>query len=161
MIVGSVTEVQRAVLHYHVNKAIRHQDLISCSMAAGDANYPILRPTESLVMPRFNSGLRDGIDLKIEIADLIYVSKVIFESHVDTVLMPTVDSCRTLEGYGKSANLFCNSYSVHCIEEIVKQLVCHRGIVLTYLPRAFHIFRALDVLPFSVLTKVRKKQRRR
>jgi hypothetical protein len=60
-------EFERSVLHYYVNCVIRHQSLICCITAAGDAYLPLLVSTEPSITQVFNHGPRDGIDLKIQI----------------------------------------------------------------------------------------------
>jgi hypothetical protein len=109
----------------------------------------------------FNHGPRDGIDLKIQIAKSASVTKEIFESYVDTVLIPAIESNRTLKGCNnKPAILFCDNRSAHCTEDILKKLAYHGVIVLTYPPHTSHIFQALHMLLFGVLKRVKKHQRR-
>jgi hypothetical protein len=91
-------EFERSVLHYPVNRAIRYQSLIYCITAAGDAYCPLLVSTKPSITQVFNHAPRDGIDLQIQIAKSAYVTKEIFESYDDTVLIPAVESNRTLKG---------------------------------------------------------------
>jgi hypothetical protein len=155
------TEFERSVLHYPVNRAIRHQSLICCITAAGDAHCPLLVSREPSITQGFNHRHRGGIDLKIQIAKSAYVAKEIFESYDDTVLIPAVESNRTLKGCNnKLAILFCDNCSAHCTEDIWKKLACHGVIVLTYPPHTSHIFQVSDVLLFGVFKPAEKHQRR-
>jgi hypothetical protein len=114
-------ELERSILHYPVNRAIRHQSLICCIAAPGDAYCPFLVSAEPSITQVFNGGPRDGIDLKVQIAESAYVTKEIFESHVGTVLIPAFESNKTLKGCNnKPAILFCDNCSTHCTEDILK-----------------------------------------
>jgi hypothetical protein len=78
---------------------------------------------------------------------------------VDTVLVPEVESNRTLEGCNnKPVILFCDNGSVHCPEGILQKLARQVVIVLTHPPHTSHIFQALDVLLFGVLKRAKKNQ---
>jgi hypothetical protein len=154
-------EFERSVLHYPINRAIRHQSIIYCIAAAGDSYCPLLVSAEPSITQVFNHGPRDGIDLTIQIAKSAHVTKEIFESYVYTVLIPAVESNRTLKGCNsKPAISFCDNCSIHCTEDILKKLVCHGVIVLTYPPHTYHIFQVLDVLLFGVLKRAKNHQRR-
>jgi hypothetical protein len=76
---------------------------------------PLLVSTERSIKQVFDYRPRDGIDLKIEISKSDYVTKEIFESYVDTVLMAALESNRTLKGCNnKLAVSFCDNCSAHC-----------------------------------------------
>jgi hypothetical protein len=114
-------EFEGSVLHYPVNRAIIHQSLICCITTAGNTYCPLLVSTGHSITQVFNHGPRDRIDLKTQIAKSAYVTKEVFESYVDTVLMPAVESNRTLNGCNnKPAIIFCDNCSAHCTEDILQ-----------------------------------------
>jgi hypothetical protein len=79
---------------------------------------------------------------------------------VDIVLLPAVESNRTVEGCNdKPAILFCDAFSGHCTENIVQKLGDHGVILLTYPPHTSYIFPVLDLLLFGVLKRAKKRER--
>jgi hypothetical protein len=62
------SRVKNATLHYPVDRGIRRQTLVCCVTAAGDAYYPRLVSGDRSATQIFDTAVRDGIDLKIEIA---------------------------------------------------------------------------------------------
>jgi hypothetical protein len=153
-------QFQRLVLRYQVNRAITYQSLICCVTAARNAYYHLLVLTEHSVTEVFNSGPRDGVNLKNEVAKSACVAKEIFKSYADTVLMPAVESNRTFEWFnGEPAILLCDNCSAHCTEDILQRLTGHAVIVLTYPRYTSHISQVLDVLLLGVLKRAKKNQR--
>jgi hypothetical protein len=62
--------------------------------------------------------VRDGIDLKVEIASSRCVTQAIFKKYIDWVSIPAVMSNRGLPGCkDKPAIFFCDNCSAHCSDE--------------------------------------------
>jgi hypothetical protein len=74
--------------------------LICCATAAGDAHSSLVSSDLS-VTRIFKHGVREGIDVSVEISPSPYVSQALFEKHVSAVLIPTVESNRRLPGFEK------------------------------------------------------------
>jgi hypothetical protein len=66
---------QNDTLYYLGNRHIRYQTLICCIAAAGEAYCPLLISANPHATQVFNTGLWDGIKLKIEIAPSPYAHK--------------------------------------------------------------------------------------
>jgi hypothetical protein len=62
------TEARETILHYPASRKIRHQTLVCCAMAAGDAYCPLLESSDPATRAVFEHQIRDGIDLQIEIS---------------------------------------------------------------------------------------------
>jgi hypothetical protein len=106
----------------------------------------------------FDEGIREGIDLQIEIGPSADVNSEIFERYCDTVLIPAAESSRTIEGcQNKPAISNCKA---HCLEDLLKKLVRHGILVLAYLSHTSHMFQVLDVLFFGTLKRAKKIERR-
>jgi hypothetical protein len=109
----------------------------------------------------FETGLRDGIDLNVEIASSPSVTQVIFNKYIDEVLIPAVISNGGLPGcIDKPAILFCDNCSAHCSDEVLGKLTRGWILVIPYSPHTSHIFQVLDVLLFRILKKAKKYPRR-
>jgi hypothetical protein len=148
-------------LHYPVDRGIRHQTQVACVTAAGDAYCPLLVSGDPHVMQVFQTGVRDGIDLKVEIASSPHVTQAIFERCVDEVLIPAVLANRDLDGCkDKPAILFCGNCSPYRSDDVLKKLARHGILVITYPPHTSHLFQVVDVLLFGVLKRPKKYQRR-
>jgi hypothetical protein len=85
-----------STLHYPVNRSIRHQSLICCISAAGEAYCPLLASSNPAVKRVFDEGIREGTDLRIEIGPSAYMNSEIFERYCDTVLIPVTGLSRNL-----------------------------------------------------------------
>jgi hypothetical protein len=77
--VRTPTRLRESTLHYPVNRSIRHQTLICCISAAGDAYYPLFVSSNPAVRRVFGEGIREGTGLRIEIGPSAYVNSEIFE----------------------------------------------------------------------------------
>jgi hypothetical protein len=142
-----LTEGRETTLHYLASRKIRHQTLVCCVTAAGDAYCPLLVSSDAAARAVFGHQIRDGINFQIEISHSPYVNAEIFERYVDTVLIPAVEANRQLRRCDKKpAILFCDNYSAHMSNLMLEKLERHGFLVLTYPPHTSHIFQVLDVL---------------
>jgi hypothetical protein len=149
--------INNVTLHYPVDRGIRHQTLFCCVTAAGHAYCPLLVSADQSVRQLFKTGVRDGIDLKVEIASSPYVTQVIFNKCIDEVLIPAVISNRGLpDSNDKPAILFWDNCSAHCSDEILGKLARCWIRVITYPRHISHIFQVPDVLLFGILKKAKK-----
>jgi hypothetical protein len=98
------TEAREMTLHYTVSRKIRHQTLVCCVTAAGDAYCPLLVSSNRAARAVFEHQFRDGIHLQIEISLLSDVNAEMFERHVDTVLIPAVEANQQLPGCDKTSH---------------------------------------------------------
>lgn len=146
-------------LHYPVDRRIRHQTLLCCVSASGDAYCPLLVSAYSQASSVFDCGLRDGIDVKIEIRDSPYINAELFEQYVRDVFFPMVESNRGLPGCErKPAILFCDNCCAHCRQDFLRELAEHGVLLITYPPHTSHIFQVLDLLIFGRLKVAKKHQ---
>jgi hypothetical protein len=141
-------------LYYPASRNIRHQTLVSCVTAAGDAYCPLLVSSDPAARAVFEHQIRDGIDFQIEISLSPYVNAEIFQRYVDTVLIPAVEANRQLPGCDKKlAILFCDNSSAHVSNSMLEKLVRHGVLVLTYLSHTSHIFQVLEVLSSGLVKR--------
>jgi hypothetical protein len=107
------------------------------------------------------TGVRDGIDFKIEIASSPPVTQEIFTKYIDEVLISAVISNRDLPGCtDKPAILFCDNCSAHCSNAVLDKMARNGILVIAHPPHTSDIFQALDVLLFGILKRAKKDQRR-
>jgi hypothetical protein len=109
------TEARETTLHYPASRKIRHQTLVCCVTAAGDAYCPLLVSSDPAARAVLERQIRDGIDLQIKVSPSPYLNAEIFERYVDTVLIPAVEANRQLLG--------CDKNQPFCFATIV-QLTC-------------------------------------
>jgi hypothetical protein len=144
-------------LHYPVDRAIRHQTLLCCISASGDAYCPLVLSANRGILAIFNRGVRENIDLQIRIVDSPYMTSDIFINYIRTVLIPAVENNRLLPGCSKKpALLFCDNCSCHCKDDVMKELASHGILLITYPPHTSHIFQVLDILLFGQLKRIKK-----
>jgi hypothetical protein len=72
--------------------------LIYCITIAGDAYCLLLGSEEQSVRQIFKTGVRDGLDLQVEIASSPDVTQAIFNNYSDKVSIPALSSNRSLAG---------------------------------------------------------------
>jgi hypothetical protein len=148
-------------LHYPVDRAIRHQTLLCCVSASGDASCPLFVCSNAAALSIFQTGIREGVDARMKIQPSPYVTKEIFLEYVREVFLPTVEQKRLLPGcHGKPAILFCDNCTCHCSADVLQDLSSHGILLITYPPHSSHIFQVLDVLLFGRLKSAKKYLRR-
>jgi hypothetical protein len=153
------SKARETTLLYPASRKIRHQTLICCVTAAGDAYCPLLVSSDPATRAVFEHQIRDGIDLQIEISPPPYVNAEIFERYADTVLIQAVEANRQLPGCDrKTSILFCDNCSAHMSNSMLEELARHWVLVLTYPPHMSHIFQVLDVLLFGLVKRSKKYQ---
>jgi hypothetical protein len=90
--------------------------------------------------------IRDGIDFRILVQPLPYLSKELFLEYVCEVFLPAVEVNRELpECRGKLAILFWDSCFCHCSDDILRELPSHRFFLITYPRHSSHILQVLDI----------------
>jgi hypothetical protein len=57
------TKIRNSTFHGSVNRGIRHQTLICCLTAAGDAHCPLFVSSDPAVRQTFDQGIREDIDI--------------------------------------------------------------------------------------------------
>jgi hypothetical protein len=148
-------------LHYSVDQCIRHQTLLSCISASGDADCPLLLSANRRVLSISDKGVRNKIDLQIEIVQSPHMTRDIFLEYIRDVPIAAVENNRLIPGcLKKQGILFCGNCSCHCTEDVMKELAEHGILPIIYLHILQHtsyVFQALDVLLFGRL-KVAKNQ---
>jgi hypothetical protein len=65
------TRLRESTLHYHVNKSIRHQTLICCTRAAGDAYCPLLVSSNPVVRRVFDKGIKRELIFELRLDRLL------------------------------------------------------------------------------------------
>jgi hypothetical protein len=155
VLVPAVAEDSR--LHYPINRAIRHHTLLCCVTAAGDSYCPLLIAPNAGATKLFDTGIRDHIDLMIEIRQPAYATADLFRRYIQEIFFPALAANREMPGCAdKLALLFCDNCSVHCSEMILKEFAEQGVVVVTYPPHTSHIFQVLDVLLFGRLKSAKK-----
>jgi hypothetical protein len=67
-----------STLHYPIDRAIRHHALLCCVSASGDAYSPLFIAPYPKARRIFEKGIRENIDLKLEIRQVPYVDAELF-----------------------------------------------------------------------------------
>jgi hypothetical protein len=146
------TDLGDSMVHYPVNCQIRHQTLLCCVSASGGAYCPLHVSAKKSVARLFDSGIRDGIDLRIEIAHSLYVRKESFLAYLRDVVIPSIESNQNLSGCQENpATIFCDNCSCHCSERILEELANHGILLMTDPPHTSQIFQVFDMLLFGRL----------
>jgi hypothetical protein len=99
-----------SILHYPIDRVIRHHTLLSCVSASGDAYSPLLIAPHPKARRIFEKGIRENFDLKLEIRQIPSVDAELFKQYIKELFLPTVAANWELpERVNKSAILFCDN----------------------------------------------------
>jgi hypothetical protein len=151
------TDLGDSMIDYPVNRQIRHQTLMRCISASGDAYYPLLVAAKESVSQARDLRVRDGIDVSIRIAQSPYIAKKMFLECVRDVIVSTVEANRDPPGcQAKPVIIFCDYCSCPCFNDILQELANHGIPLITYPPHASHVFQTLDVMLFGRLKSAKK-----
>jgi hypothetical protein len=108
-----------AIIHYPVNRQIRDQTILCCIFASGEAYGPLLVSAKQSVLRFFEIGIRDGIDLRIKIAESSYVTKELFIEYLRVIVIPSIKSNLGLPRCQRNpAIIFCDNCFCHCSDDI-------------------------------------------
>jgi hypothetical protein len=143
--------------HYPINRSIRHHTLLCCITAAGDSYCPLLIAPNAGARKLFDTGVRDHVDLMIEIRQPAYATADLFRRYIEEIFFPALAANREMPGCrDKLAILFCDNCSIHCSEILLREFAEKGVVVVTYPPHTSHIFQVLDVLLFGRLKSAKK-----
>jgi hypothetical protein len=76
------TRKQESTLHYPVDRSVRHHALLCCVTASGDSYCLMLLASTASVRKLFDTGVRDHIDLTIEVKELAYAIAELFYRYI-------------------------------------------------------------------------------
>jgi hypothetical protein len=97
-------------------------------------------------------GVRDGIDLCIQITQSPDITKEMFLEYVRGVVVPAVEANRDiLECQAKPVTMFCDNFSCHCPDDVLQELPNHWILLITYLRHTSPIVRVLGMMLFGRL----------
>jgi hypothetical protein len=116
------TQEQESTLNYPVNRSVRHHALLCCVTASRDSYSPMqIAPTVSARKP-FDIGVRDHIDLIIEVRQPAYATAELFYRYITEVFFLTLETNRQLPGCeNRLCILFCDNCSIHCQDQLLKE----------------------------------------
>jgi hypothetical protein len=139
-----------STLYYSIDRAIRHHTLLCCVSASGDAYSPLLIVPHPKAWRIFEKGIRENIDVKLEIRQVPYVDAQLFNQDIKEIFIPTVAANWELPGCAnKPAILFGDNCVSHCSGEILRELAQNEILVLAYSPPTSHFFKSL--MSFSLI----------
>jgi hypothetical protein len=131
--------------------------LLCCVSAAGDAYFPLLIAPRPKARRIFEKRIKEPIDLKLEIRQVLYVDAELFNQYIKEIFIPTVAANRELPGCAnKPAILFYDNCASHCSDEILRELARNGILVLTCPPHTSDLFQVLDVLLFGRMNVFKK-----
>jgi hypothetical protein len=130
-----------STFHYPIDRAIRHHTLPCCVSASGDAHSPLLIALHPKARSIFEKGIRENIDLKLEIRQIPYVDAELFNRHIKEIFISTVVANRELpECANKPEIVFYDNCASHFSEEILRELARNGILVLAYPLHTSHLF---------------------
>jgi hypothetical protein len=116
----------------------------------------LIAPTAS-ARKKFDTGVRDHIDLIIEMRQPAYAKAELFHRYITEVFFQALETNQQLLGCeNKLCILFCDNCSIHCQNQLLKEFAKRRVAVITYLGPTSHLFQVLDLLLFGRVKPVKK-----
>jgi hypothetical protein len=151
------TQEQESTLHYPVDRFVRHHTLLCCLTASGDSYCLMLITATASARKLFDTGVRDHIDLIIEVRQPAYVTAELFHCYITEVFFSTLETNRQRTGCeNKLCILFCDNCSIHCQDQLLKEFAESGAAVIIYPPHTSHLFQVLDLLLFGRLKAAKK-----
>jgi hypothetical protein len=103
------------------------------------------------------TGVRDGIDLRIPFAQSPHVTKKLFLEYARDAAIPTVESNQDIPGSRtKPGVVFWDNGARHCYGDIFQEWGKHRIPLITYPPHTSPIIQVIDVMLFGRLKSAKK-----
>jgi hypothetical protein len=152
-----LTQEHESTLHYPLDRFVEHHTLLCCVTASGDSYCPILIAPTASARKLLDTGVKDRIDLSIEVRQPPYATAQLFHPYVTEVFFPALETNRQLPGCeNKLCILFCNNCSIHCQNQLLKEFAERGFAVLICPPHTSHLFQVLDLLLFGRLKAAEK-----
>jgi hypothetical protein len=116
----------------------------------------LIAPT-ALARKLFDTGVRDRINLTIEVRQPTSYTAELFHSYIPEVFFPALETNRQPPGCeNELCILFCDNCSIHCQDQLLKEFA-ERGVAVTTCPlHTSRIFQVLDLLLFRRLKAAKK-----
>jgi hypothetical protein len=86
------TQKQESPLHYPVDRSVKRHTLLCCVTASRDSYCPMLIAPTASARKLFDTGVRDHIDLIIEVRQLAYATAELFHRHITEVFFPALET---------------------------------------------------------------------
>jgi hypothetical protein len=98
MLVLVPAQEQESTLHYPVDRSMRHHTLLCRVTASRDSYCPMLIAPTASARKLFDTGVREHIDLIIEVRQPAYATAELVHRYITEVFFPALETNRPLSG---------------------------------------------------------------
>jgi hypothetical protein len=103
------TQEQESILHCPVDRSVKHHILLYCVTASGDSYCSMLIAPTASSRKLFDTGVKDHIDLIIEVRQPASATAELFHCYIMEVFFPALETNRQLPSCeNKPCILFCD-----------------------------------------------------
>jgi hypothetical protein len=140
------------VVHFDVDRTIRHQSIEVCISAAGDRLLPLFLSSDRSSREVFTTGVRENIDLSLRVADSAYMNEETFHSYISQYYIPYIAGMRSARNHPTETVvlLMDNLYS-HCADRTLYDLGQNNILAISFPPHSSGLFQMLDLVVFGVM----------
>jgi hypothetical protein len=150
--------MDRNRIHFPVNRRIKHQIMLVCINAAGEALCPLIVTSDPATMGVFRDDIEEDVDLKVHVGHSAYVDAEIFQSYIRDVLIPTIEDYRREQRTPHAvAILLIDNCSAHLNPGTVKLLPDASVKIITFPPHTSGIFQMLDLVFFGIFKHTKSR----
>jgi hypothetical protein len=152
------TSLHAGRVHFAVTPKVKHQTMLVCVSADGDALCPLIATSDRSTLGVFRDGIEPNVHLRVRVGRSAYVDKVIFHDYIRDVLVPKIENIRaTVATPDAPAALLMDNCSTHLGEETIRLLTDANVRVPTFPPHTSGIFQMLDLVFFGVFKRAKKR----
>jgi hypothetical protein len=144
-------------IFHPVSRRYSHATLLACVSAASDALTPMIISGMPIGDSLWEQGLREDEDAMIRPRTPAYINGDLFYEYISTVLVPYVTNVRSNPDLANEpAVLLMDSACPHVSERVLRLLGENRIIVLVFPAPPTILFRALDLVFFGAIRKLKQ-----
>jgi hypothetical protein len=144
------TQEQESTLHYVVDRSVRQHTLLCCVTASGDSYCAMLIAPTVSARKLFDTGVKNHIDLIIEVKQPAYVTAELFHRYITEVFFSALETNQQLRGCENMlCILFCGNCSIHCQDQLLKEFTESGVPFIIYSSHTSHRFQVPDLLLFE------------
>jgi hypothetical protein len=145
-------------VHFGVTRRVKHQSMIVCISAAGDALCPLITTSDRSTLGVFRDGIEENVDLRVHVGGSSYVDKEVFHAYIRDVLIPNIENFRSTSLVpNATAVLLMNNCGGHLGTNTIRLLTERNVKVITFPPHRSGIFQMLDLVFFGVFKHAKSR----
>jgi hypothetical protein len=143
-------------IHFGVTRRVKHQTMLVCINAAGDALCPLIATSDRSTLGVFPDGIEENIDLRVHVSHSSYIDKEVFHASGRDVLIRHIEHFHSANSNMHApAVLLMDNCNFYLGTNTLHLFIQNNVKVMTFPPHPSGIFQMLDFVFLSVFKRAK------